>query len=206
VIAWTGAGNDRLNVMQSRDGASWEDKVTLNDTSPSPPAIAKVGAELFLAWRGGDNRLNVRRSGDGRNWAPKVTLSDTTDSGPAVGAAGPTLLLAWRGRGNNRLNVMAGAPGGLLPGVKVTLDDTTDDRPAMCSRGPKAFLAWRGTGDGLFNIISSVDGAHWASKFTSSEVTLGGPAIAPFGTGMIVRVWTDENAPRSLLTRVFSQA
>jgi hypothetical protein len=214
VIAWTGEGNNQLNIMQSSDGAHWHSKVTLSDTSPSAPALAHIGAEIFLAWRGGDNRLNLIRSVDGTRWSPKQTISETTDSGPALSSTGPNLLLVWRGRGNNSINVV-GAPGGIItagpggirpPGYfKKTLGDTTDDRPAICRTDRNVYLAWRGPGNVLMNVMKSSDGQDWSNKITVNAEHLGaGPAIASWDH-VLVRAWTDSAAAGSLRSRAFQE-
>lgn len=85
-LAWTGTDN-HLNIMSSADlGASWQNKRTLNETSPTEPSLVVFNGKLILMWNGTDfaNHLNFIESGDGGlTWGNKITIGDTSGHHPA---------------------------------------------------------------------------------------------------------------------------
>ena len=60
-LGWKGSGNDNLNIMFSSDnGASFGNKYTSPETSPTAPALAAHVGHLFIGWKGdGNDFLNV---------------------------------------------------------------------------------------------------------------------------------------------------
>src|SRR4051812_47983668 len=72
------------------------DKVSLSDTSLSPPALALFRDKVFITWRGLDNHLNVMSSWDGRNFLGKVTLQEISYSAPALAYFRGRLFIGWR--------------------------------------------------------------------------------------------------------------
>ena len=83
-MAWTGTDN-KLNVMQSRDGVDWGAKIRLDEESDHPPALVSNGRYLFMAWIGrGNGKLNVMRSDDGIDWRGKVRLDELICDGVLI--------------------------------------------------------------------------------------------------------------------------
>jgi len=77
IIAWTGNGNNQLNVAEvhiftdtfDENGNSFAlgiiGKKTFDDTSPASPALASIGEIMFIAWKGnGNDYLNVMTYGE----------------------------------------------------------------------------------------------------------------------------------------------
>jgi hypothetical protein len=60
-LAWTGVGNQQLNVMSSGDGGrSFSNKYTSPETSSAGPALVWSNDTLLLGWKGLDNTsLNI---------------------------------------------------------------------------------------------------------------------------------------------------
>ena len=99
-IAWTGADN-RLNVKWSTDlGATWQNKRTLNETSPTEPALAVFNGKVILMWNGTDsaNHLNFIESGDlGENGYTRSHWARPVDT-IRLWHWGPMAFLTFAGR------------------------------------------------------------------------------------------------------------
>ena len=63
VVAWTGVGNAKLNVIWSDDFVTFKGKQILEETSRYSPAIAAFDQKLWIAWTGTDlkTRPNLLR-------------------------------------------------------------------------------------------------------------------------------------------------
>jgi len=114
-IAWTGEGDGRLNFMSFIASNPFEPvpptdfdsatKVTINEHSPSAPAIEALEKGLYLSWRGHDNRINVL----GKNLQSEVVRKQppsgqTTEHHPALAAYRGRLFVAWTGE-DDKLSV-----------------------------------------------------------------------------------------------------
>lgn len=117
-IAWKGDGNDNLNVagvdidaLGSPIGVT--KKPLLSDKSPLRPALAGLGNDLFIAWRGdGNDQLDLARSPNGGfTFIDKVVSPEQSSDAPALAAHNGQIFVAWKGDGNDLLNV---EPAGLF--------------------------------------------------------------------------------------------
>ena len=188
LMAWTGTGNLRLNMMSSANGLVYTNKVTLNDVSPAAVSLAFFNNRFYVAWIGvGNNQLNVMSSSNGISWSNKVTLAETSPSSPTLGVMGGKLFIAWRGTGNNRLNVMSSTNGTSFAN-KVTLADTTPSGPALVGLGTKLMLAWRGVGNNQLNVMQSTNGTAFSQKVTLGETTVSRPGLHASG-GRAILTW-----------------
>jgi hypothetical protein len=90
-LAWTGTDAYhhlnviQSNVIQSKDGKNWGNKVTLDETSIDGPAISSTERptqKLTIGWTGtdNDNLLNTMSSSDGINFSNKKTYYHNTSS------------------------------------------------------------------------------------------------------------------------------
>src|SRR5262249_43131 len=139
-LAWTGT-DDRLNVMSSGDlGATWQNKRTLNETSPTEPALAIFNGKLILLWNGTDSpsHLNFIESADGAlTWGNKWTMGDTSDHHPAMAdGADHVPYFCWAGSGNELLNLLHSETGNtngfqVSPNYKRTFRDTAVNGPCL---------------------------------------------------------------------------
>lgn len=180
-LAWTGEGNEQLNVAKvalfaSTAGAfgieGLEDKIVLGDTSEATPALASHGGRLFLAWKGsGNDNINMLVSGDGgASFHGKRVLDETSSRGPSLVSHAGRLFLAWRGSGNESLNVakivlVGSTTGGSgIEGLeaKVVLGEISTEAPALGSRGRLLCLAWKGEGGDNLNFRVSRNGTFAA--------------------------------------------
>jgi hypothetical protein len=133
-LAWQ-SHNDRINVISSPDGKTFEGKVTLHEHSPhtATPGITFGNGFFYVAWIGTDDRLNLLSSSDGVTWSNKVTVHEkSTVTGVAGLAFGNgTLFLDWSGHEHqHHLNVMEfkieSSDGSLPAGHKTTLEDEAE--------------------------------------------------------------------------------
>jgi hypothetical protein len=60
-LAWSGEGNEKLNVATSTDGGqTFGDPLISQQTSPASPVLCVRDRQPFIAWTGTDNnKLNV---------------------------------------------------------------------------------------------------------------------------------------------------
>jgi len=130
-LTWLGR-DDHINVVESHDGRTFENKRTLHDTSPhtATPGVIFGDGYFYLAWIGHDDRLNLLTSNDAINWSNKVTLNEkSTGTGVAGLAYGNgTLFLDWSGTDHkHHINILSfdvSAASGVLPeGQKVVLEE-----------------------------------------------------------------------------------
>lgn len=174
-ISWVGLDNDQINIAKlvlvgSTSGAplraELDDKIVLNATTDTPPALGSAGGLLFIAWRGSGNpQLNAAYSQDnGHSFTGTATFADSSDHAPALATHNGSLYMAWTGR-DNQVNIAqlvllgntSGAPLRLELDGKVILGESTGAAPALTSYNGLLFLAWTG-GDDYLNLRCSRDG------------------------------------------------
>jgi hypothetical protein len=94
--------------MQSTNGTSFTNKVTLGETTVQKPQLAISGSRALLTWQGvGNQFLNVLASTNGINWGSKFTSGETCIGGPVITPLGNRLVWGWTGTDTaHRLNTM----------------------------------------------------------------------------------------------------
>lgn len=146
-LAWTGTDlAHHLNVETSRDGLTFGNKLTLDETSPFRPdvALASQGGAVAVAWTGTDanHTLNVLYDVYGNQ--KKLTLwDDNSFTAPAL-LIGPGMYLAWAGTDSNHsLNLLALSvtSSGLFAGAKTTLWNVSSDAAPHLARGSATVMA-----------------------------------------------------------------
>jgi C1A family cysteine protease len=110
-LIWQGTDhNSSINFLQSTDGRTWTNKITLGDSSDHAPA-AVLGKELVLAWTGRDSRHSLNRmlsTSGSHGFGNKLTLTDTATSGVALAEFKGKVYIAWGGTDSgHHLNVMS---------------------------------------------------------------------------------------------------
>ena len=207
-LAWTGRGNEHINVakvyiteaLDIFGIENLEQKVVLNDTSDQSPAMASHNGRLYLAWKGsGNDNLNMMFSDDnGASFRGKMTFNETSHHSPVLASHGGHLYLAWTGRGDGNLNVakvtlFGNTAGGFgIEGLedKIVLGDTSEQSPALVSHNGRLFLAWKGAGNDNLNLMFSEDnGASFIGKTTFNETSHHAPVLASHG-GRLFLAWT----------------
>jgi hypothetical protein len=122
----------------------------------------------------------------------KVTLGETSPSSPTLASLNGKLYVAWRGVGNNQLNVLCSADGGMTWGGKFVSAETTGQAPALCAHNGMLFVGWTGVGNNQLNVAhvslsgNSVTGL--ANKVTLGDSSSLGPALASFN-GNLYLAW-----------------
>jgi len=111
-ITWKGDGNDYMNVAHvTMSGANitglTNKTIIYSDTTPLGPALAFLGNNLYISWKGdGNNFLNVMYSGNGgASFGNKAISSERSPVSPSVCVHNNTVYIAWKGDGNDYLNV-----------------------------------------------------------------------------------------------------
>lgn len=204
-LSWKGDGNDNINVAQVALDGNGEptgliNKVTLEDQTPTSPALASLDNVLYLAWKGdGNDNLNVISSDDGSNFGGKITSAETSPYTPALVANNGQLFIAWTGNGANNLNV-AVVDTDLSQGValsissKVILSDTSSTGPSLAALNGYLFLSWKGSGNDNLNVMfSQNNGADFNGKMTSGETSPNATAMAAHDGRLFIAWKGDSN-------------
>ena len=191
-LAWTGVGNNKLNVNCSADyGATFGGKATSTDTSQQAPALCANQGNLYIGWTGvGNNELNVSQvtvSGTTvTGFSNKVILTETSPYSPALASVNGMLYLAWTGVGNNKLNVAVSLDGGVSFVNKYVSAQTSTAAPALAVQNGVLYIAWKGDGNDNLNVgqvtLSGNAITNIASFVTLPATSKSAPAIASNGT------------------------
>jgi hypothetical protein len=196
-IAWTGVGNNELNVAQVNVSGSnvtgFSGKVTLGETSPYPPALASMNGLLYLAWTGvGNNELNIAVSLNNGASFNKYVSTQTSQAAPALVVQNGVLYIAWKGDGNDNLNVgQVALTENAVSDITnvVTLPDTSKNAPALASNG-NLYLSWKGDGNTNLNVERSMNGGQgFSNKFESPQTSNVAPALGSLN-GSVYLAWT----------------
>ncbi len=101
-LLWCGRDNNHsLNIMESKDGMTFTNKVTLNDSSDVHPAMVAMIKQsgLLLAWTGRDSKhhLNLRFGGDIHSLSNKLTYmyGEESTAGPALATFNEKIYVGW---------------------------------------------------------------------------------------------------------------
>ena len=155
-LAWTGVGNNELNVNCSANyGASFVGKATSADTLQQASALCAHQGSLYIAWTGvGNNELNVSQVNvSGNNvtgFSGKLTLSETSPYSPALASLNGLLYLAWTGvGGNNALNVAVSLDNGASFVNRYVSSQISTAAPALTVQNGVLYIAWQGTNNAL---------------------------------------------------------
>jgi hypothetical protein len=116
-ITWKGDGNDYMNVAHvTMSGANivglTNKTIIYSDTTPLGPALAFLGNNLYISWKGdGNNFLNVMYSSNGgASFGNKAISSERSPVAPSLCVHNNTIYIAWKGDGNDYLNVAKVGP------------------------------------------------------------------------------------------------
>ncbi len=202
-LAWTGVGNNELNVNCSEDnGATFAGKAMSADTSQQAPALCANQGNLFMAWTGvGNNKLNVCKVNVSGNsvtgFAGKVTLSETSRYSPALASLNGLLYLAWTGVGNNKLNIAVSLNNGTSFVNKYVSSQTSTAAPALTVQNGVLYIAWKGDGNDSLNVgrvaISGSTILNITNVVTLPDTSKNPPALA--SNGNLYLAWKgDGNA------------
>jgi hypothetical protein len=222
-IAWTGTDPAHsLNVMESRDGYNYSQKVTLPEYSATRPAVllfdnTTIGTLapnlVVLAWTGTDANHSLNVMFDVYGARQKITLSDNSSFAPALAYFNGQVWLAWTGTdANHSLNVMAMGPDGLTPGLKTILSGAGFSSPSGPSlradmRNNLLLLTWTMVASPQYiNLAQSSDGVTWATSFAppppqtsgSGPDVLAVPGTLPAGLPTDYWTWTGTDPLSSL--------
>jgi peptidoglycan/xylan/chitin deacetylase (PgdA/CDA1 family) len=210
-LAWIGTDRKRsINILYDVYGTAPK-KLTLDESSDSPPALEIRDYFLYVAWRGMDNNhsLNVLpvEIAAQLNLGQKATLTTfSSASGPGIwwDTVNNQMLLSWT----------ATSPAGRLSfatssdAVTWTVPDNTllietsefSARLIAASATDMArhIFVWTGT-DGLLNIRYSASFPQWplaGARTTFGESVMGAPALGytgPSGQALVAWTGTDTN-------------
>ena len=162
-IAWSGTGNNQLNVAVSTDrGVSFGQKLVSGETSPTSPSLCVHQGKLFIAWIGsGNNQPNVAEvSLNGRAFptaiAGKTTLGNDISPGtPSLCSFNNNLYLSWIGKDNDQLNLSVSTDGARSFGQKHISAETSPRTPALIAFSGRLLIAWTGSGNDQLNVAQA---------------------------------------------------
>ncbi|BAQ65275.1 Calx-beta domain-containing protein [Geminocystis sp. NIES-3709] len=116
-VAFTGNGNNSLNVASSGNGTDWNRTVLSQFASSEGPSIVGVNDRLYLFHEGAtssggnDFQLFYPTSTDGVNWTNAIALSDNViDDAPYATFFNQSIYVAMAGLNNDSLNIYQSVP------------------------------------------------------------------------------------------------
>jgi len=199
-VAWTGHGNNRLNIATvtvNGTKTALSGKVTLSLKSKKGPALAMFGPLVALAWIDQESRLNVAMSQDvGHTFGPPLISPLSSTEAPTLTFLNDQLMIGWKGA-NNVVNVGTvqlnnGTPSNIINVVAVPAA-VTPSAPSLAAQEGTLFLSWREKDDHL-SVAMSVDGGqHFGSIFASPiERSPSAPFLA-VNNGVLFIGWRGEH-------------
>lgn len=190
VIAWAGTDSvHHLNVMTSKDGLHYSEKVILHEASVNRPAVVRMsqaaGGAVILAWRGTDTNHSLNVLFDVYGSQKKLILRDNSFTTPSITIFKGDLLLAWTGTDTNHsLNVLPISLSSLTPGHKTILPQFSSDAGPnlnhLRTSTEKVVLSWSIRGTSRLNLAESSDGAQFTSALGSSGSLQKSPSAPDF--------------------------
>ena len=208
-IAWTGTDH-RLNIIYDAYNASPK-KLTLDETSDSPPALEIRDYFLYIAWRGRDaaHTLNVLpiEIADTLNVGQKAKLSNFSSlTGPSLwwDTANNQFLLSWTAVDPANRILFATSPDGVtwtIPENTLLVEESKFSPHLIAASADdmaRHVIVWTGT-DGLLNLRDTDSFPQWpvaGTKTTLGDSALGAPALGYTGpSGHVLLAWTgtDKN-------------
>jgi hypothetical protein len=182
--AWTGAGNDQLNVFRSVDGVSWIRKDTFSGMhSRLTPALKPFGDWLYLAWCDRDSgQLVVMRSQpDIGQWRDVQTLRWKTTMAPRLTEFQNELYLLFQNPDTGSLQVIKSSDG-VTWAFASDLRTGTDATAALHTHGDSLYVGWRIPSDSRVGIYSSKDGVSWGDYLHLFSMSRYGVAMGRVGS------------------------
>jgi hypothetical protein len=201
-LAWSGVGNNQLNLLCSPNGQTFGPKYTSAETSPVAPALCGHNGILIMAWKGdGNNQLNVAHvtlSGmQATGLTNKVTLADTSPLSPALASFNGRLYIAWRGDGNNNLNIMSSGDNGATFTGKYTSPETSAAAPSLSVDGGNLIISWKGEGNDHLNVahvlVNGPNVTGFGNKVTLADTSPVSTAVTTSGNKLFLAWKGDGN-------------
>jgi hypothetical protein len=158
------------------------------------PALARLGDELVMVWKGKGNDPQIWYSTfDGHGWTgQRLTRGDRgTSHGPALARLGDELVMVWKGKGEDPRIWYSTYDGHEWSPQQLTRGDRgTSHSPAIATLDDELVMVWKGKGEDPRIWYSTYDGHEWSPQQLTrgDRGTSHAPAIAPFGDELVM-VW-----------------
>jgi hypothetical protein len=200
-------GNDEIYFKRSTDGGvTWSEdqQLTTNTSSSIYPAIAVVGANVYVVWSDnsvGNYEVYFKRSSDrGLTWKADRRFSNTTgDSGPAaIVVGGANIYVVWcdNTEGNYEIYFKRSIDGGVSWNTyrRITNNAGRSVYPDIAVDGSNIYVVWEdnASGNSEIHFNRSVDGGVTWKTDTRLTTTFGlsyDPAIAVEGSNIYLVWW-----------------
>jgi hypothetical protein len=166
-MAWID-GTQHIHLASSSNGETFNNQITLTDTSGYAPRLAVYNGHLYVVWHGTDGFpghiwLGYYNPGDPTHLSNHTGLSATCGGSPALGVYNNQLWLAWTGTDSaGHLNSEESSDG-INYSNKVTYTDTSQpnygpSEATFTAGGVNSiYMAWVGT-DSLMSLNVSIIG------------------------------------------------
>ena len=182
-VAWSGSGNQYINLMHSTDGGltfNSATKYTSPEKSAVPVSLVAINGTLYAAWTSAaDNHINVMHSTDGGltfDGTTKITLNETSNLSVSLVDDNGALAVAWVNAANGHIMLMRSTDGGhsFDETTRVTSPETSTNPLSTATVAGVIYVAWTGTGNYRLNLMHSTDGGltfDSATKYVSFETS-----------------------------------
>jgi peptidoglycan/xylan/chitin deacetylase (PgdA/CDA1 family) len=213
-LAWIGTDRKHsINILYDVYGSSPK-KLTLDETSDSPPALEIRDYFLYVAWRGRDaaHTLNVLpiEIADQLNVGQTAKLSDFSSlAGPSLwwDTKKNEMLLSWTAVDPARRLLIATSPDAITWTVPENTQfiETSSFSPRLIAASAEDMarhvVVWTGT-DGALNLRYTESFPQWqlaGAKTTFNDAVMGAPALGYAGpSGHVLLAWTGAGANHHL--------
>jgi peptidoglycan/xylan/chitin deacetylase (PgdA/CDA1 family) len=212
VVGWIGM-DQRINLLYDVYNATPK-KLTLDETSDSPPALEIRDYFLYVAWRGRDaaHTLNVLpiEIADTLNMGQKAKLTNFTSlAGPSLwwDTKNNEFLLSWTAVDPANRLLFATSPDGVTWTVpeNTHFTEASDFSPRLIAASAEDMarhvIVWTGT-NGLLNLRYTDSFPQWpiaGAKTTFDDSVVGAPALGYTGpSGHVLLAWTGTDTNHHL--------
>ena len=192
-IAYRGEPEDRRLRWSSFDGQGLSPRFSspqiLEDRgSWDGPALANLGAKLYMAWRGVEDDVRLfwataELRENRAHWSEQHSLDDRgSTSQPALAVYQDKLFMAWRGATEDDSRLFWATFDGMNWSRSQVLDDRGSfSGPALAEFHGKLFMAWRGIEFDHRIFWATFDGTLWSpQQVLDDRGSQDGPALCVF--------------------------
>lgn len=192
VLVWVGCDSQHhMNIEFSKDGSTWNNKITLDDTAlpGAGPAVTNFNNKLYIVWAGTDSptHLHIGYFQNSPALGNHARIEDSTYHTPAITTYLGLLYLTFTGT-DGHLN-FEDSSDGIHFGDKVVGNDTAVKGPSTTYFNHQLYVSWVGT-----DVFRTLNVAYYAfgptlnnhSEFPGENAGSGDQSLTAFSGSLYV--------------------